>query len=407
MKQIVEDIERLRSLAFDKADNGINRVLARLEYNLTKAYLLYVAGQHFGFTNPNSILNRLDVRDSDSVRMTYRILFDMKIGHPGNQFYALALHKVHADSAALFMREIEPRNEVFYQLRNQLNADNWNIDRSKLLVNMERCRWRMDDYPQDHRKYVLVNIPSFHLRAVDGDSVLTMRVASGTLKTKTPLLTSRIMRMDINPQWVMPMSIVKTSILPHAGSRSYFAGHRYFIRNRSTGKTVDVSEVTREMLLSGNYRVIQEGGEGNSLGRIIFRFDNNLSIFLHDTSSRGVFTREDRGVSHGCIRIEKPYDFAVFLMETKDETLMEKIRYSMNADVSPLGKKKSEMTERQLAVSDTLQRKKLIGSLRVEPTVPIYIYYYTLYPDTKGNIESFVDVYGYDRVIYNALRNLL
>lgn len=58
------------------------------------------------------------------------------------------------------------------------------------------------------------------------------------------------------------------------------------------------------MLISGAYGIAQRGGKGNALGRIIFRFDNNFSVFLHDTNSKGVFGQEDRGVSHGCIRIE-------------------------------------------------------------------------------------------------------
>ena len=83
----------------------------------------------------------------------------------------------------------------------------------RLLCNIERSRWRQDDYPQNHRKYVLVNVPSFHLDAIEGDSVLTMRMACGNVATKTPLLTSRIMRMDINPQWVVPRSIIRKEMV--------------------------------------------------------------------------------------------------------------------------------------------------------------------------------------------------
>ena len=57
--QIESDLSRMRRLDFDAA-NSVNHVAARLEYNLTKAYLRYVLGQRFGFTNPDRILNRLD-----------------------------------------------------------------------------------------------------------------------------------------------------------------------------------------------------------------------------------------------------------------------------------------------------------------------------------------------------------
>ena len=123
------------------------------------------------------------------------------------------------------------------------------------------------------------------------------------------------------------------------------------------------------MLLSGRYRVAQAGGPGNSLGRIIFRFRNNFDVFLHDTSSPGVFNRDNRGVSHGCVRVQRPFDLARFLIE-KD------------IDEQP----------------DSLIRSQAVAR------VPIFITYYTLFrtPD-DGQYRTYPDVYGYDRVIYQAL----
>jgi murein L,D-transpeptidase YcbB/YkuD len=161
------------------------------------------------------------------------------------------------------------------------------------------------------------------------------------------------------------------------------------------------------MLLGGDYLVIQEGGEGSALGRIIFRFDNKFSVYLHSTSQPGVFSREDRGVSHGCIRVEKPFDLAVFMLEKKDPKVIRKIGYSMQADVSPLGKRREDMSEEQQQVADTLQRNLLVGNIVVKPRVPLYILYFTLYPDANGNLRQYSDVYGYDRVTYDYLRNFI
>jgi hypothetical protein len=86
--QIERDLERMRSLDFDSATNSANRVAARLEYNLTKAYLRYVTGQRFGFTNPVRLLNRLDARETDSLGrpLGYRNLFDVDMEHPGKYY---------------------------------------------------------------------------------------------------------------------------------------------------------------------------------------------------------------------------------------------------------------------------------------------------------------------------------
>lgn len=405
--QLENDLKCFRSLDFD-AGRNINAVAARIEYNLTKAYLRYVIGQRFGFMNPTSTFNHLDIREQEGDKISYQTLFDIKIDHVDNAFIALAIQKIHQDSIGSFIQSVEPQNELYLSFKDSLQKDNLNAaDRKKILVNMERSRWRVPDSPQKYDKYVLVNVPSYHLLAVDGDKQLEMRTAFGSNDHKTPLMISQLKRMDINPQWIMPRSIIKKSIIPRLGNYSYFARNQYFIRNRKTGENIDVRRVSGSMLTSGDYFVMQKGGDGNAMGRIVFRFDNNLSIFLHDTSSRGVFNQEERDVSHGCVRVEKPFDLAVFLLNEKDEKKIESIRYSMNADVSPIGVPTEDMSAQMKAVSDTLKRKKLISSVSIKPNVPIFIYYYTLYPNTEGHLVAYKDVYGYDNIVYRHLKNYI
>lgn len=396
--QIERDLQRIRTLDVDTGIRDVNRVMARLEYNLTKAFLRYTAGQHFGFTNPTQIFNNLDIREQDSVRTTYRGLFDIHIKRPSRDFYTTALRKVYNDSVSIFLRESQPQNALYARLIKHFKGKKLSeADRVRLLCNIERSRWRQNDYPQNHRKYVLVNVPSYHLDAIEGDSVLTMRMACGTLDTKTPLLNSHIMRMDVNPQWIIPRSIIKKEVIGHAGNPGYFERHRYFILNRSSGRRVDPASVSAGMLLNPDYFVVQEGGEGNSLGRVVFRFNNNFSIFIHDTSSKWAFDRGSRSVSHGCIRVQKPFELAVFLLDKKDKTLIDKINYSMQADLS----KPKEGEEKRTRVD----YRRLVNSVKVNPNVPLFITYYTLYPDVTGKIQTYADVYGYDKVLYQYLRD--
>ena len=396
--QIERDLQRIRTLDVDTGIRDVNRVMARLEYNLTKAFLRYTAGQHFGFTNPKQIFNNLDIREQDSVRTTYRGLFDIPVKRPPKDFYSTALRKVYNDSVSIFLRESQPQNALYVRLIKHFKGKNLSeADRVRLLCNIERSRWRQNDYPQNHRKYVLVNVPSYHLDAIEGDSVLTMRMACGTLDTKTPLLNSHIMRMDVNPQWIIPRSIIKKEVIGHAGNPDYFERHRYFILNRSSGRRVDPASVSAGMLLNPDYFVIQEGGEGNSLGRVVFRFNNNFSIFIHDTSSKWAFDRGSRSVSHGCIRVQKPFELAVFLLDKKDKTLIDKINYSMQADLS----KPKEGEQKRTRVD----YRRLVNSVKVNPNVPLFITYYTLYPDVTGKMQTYADVYGYDKVLYQYLRD--
>lgn len=414
--QIDKDLQRIRQL--DLVDDGdtidINQVMARLEYNMTKAYLRYSAGQRYGFVNPTYLLNRIDEKDpvtnGGCDTTNYEILFDVPIEHASNGFYQLALSKVQQHCIGDFLKDIQPQDSLYNRLLARLNDKKSGGDeKTKLLCNLERCRWRMKDFKGFPDKYVLVNVPAFQLYAHDGDDVLSMRVVCGKYKTKTPLLTSKIKRMEVNPQWIIPKSIVEKEVVHHAGNKQWFDNHRYFIRHRKTGKRIEPYKVSWSMLKSGDYMVVQEGGEGNSLGRIIFRFDNQFSVFLHDTSSPGAFGRDYRGASHGCVRVQKPFDLAVFMLKDKDKKTIEKIEYSMTADVSKkntgpyVDPETGEVVERK----DTLDKDKIIHSLPVSPEVPVYILYYTIYPDENNELKEYKDVYGYDKVITGQLRNYM
>lgn len=389
--QIAKGIERVRKLDFDQVGN-INVALGRLEYQLTKAYLRYATGQRFGYMNPNYVLNRVDTLkpnkpDTIPSPVRYRGLFDIQMDHANGDFFEMALRKITRDSVPAFLREIQPKNEFLHALEHEYSlgdgTKNWRV---KLLCNMERSRWRLEDYPQKHKKYVLVNIPSFHLMAVDGEDTLSMRIGCGSYETKTPLLSSAIKRMDVNPNWVVPRSIIEKDMI-HYFSRSYCESRGFFVVDRKTGKALDMNQVHRGLLKDPRYSVVQRGGKGNSLGRLIFRFDNNFAVYLHDTSSRDFFSREDRGVSHGCVRVEKPFELAKFMLKDKDEKLLANLDYCMTSD----------------SLTD---KSRILGSIKVEPVVPVYLCYFTIYPmkghDRQGWVE-YPDVYGYDKVIYQYL----
>lgn len=404
LPQIEEDLQRMRKLDFDDSDNSICRVAGRLEYNLTKAYLRYVFGQHFGFTNPLRTLNRLDARETDSLGRPkgYRNLFDVNMELPGPKYESVVLRKVQHDSLSRYLAEVLPTDKVYNLMKQQLPTAT-GAQRQRLLVNMDRRRWREHNPVCSADKYIVVNVAAYHLWAVSPDSIVEMRAACGAQKTKTPLLTSQITHMELNPQWLIPYSIIKNDIVRHAGDSSYFARHRYFVADRKTGQHVSIRNVSRSMLMSGNYRVGQQGGAGNALGRIIFRFPNNFSVFLHDTSSPGVFQRDDRGVSHGCVRVQQPFSLACFLFDEKpDDWTLDKMRITMGM------KPETSQGQEYIAKLGPEQKAELIRFLTVKPRVPIYITYYTLFPVPGTDLlATYPDVYGYDKVLYESMTTYL
>lgn len=394
------DLERMRTLTFD-TDNPINLVAARLDYHLTKACLRYCYGQRFGFVNPHRVFNHLDVEKQDSSRnyTLYRGLFDISIDLPSADYAGEVLRKVANDSLSSLLQEAEPTDANYLFLKSQLARDTSFAYRRRVVVNMERCRWRLHQPIATKGKRIVVNIPAFHLYAYNDAEVQDMRVVCGARTTKTPQLTSEIEWMEINPQWVIPKSIIENEVARKAGDSAYFARHRYTILNKETRQQMDVASVSRQMLLSGKYRVAQTGGAGNSLGRIVFRFKNSFSVFLHDTSTPSAFERDVRALSHGCVRVSRPFDLACFVLDNPDEWLLDRIRIGMGQQ--PQTDQGCRWLQAHPSQDDL---HSLIGYVGVKPRVPLYIIYYTMWPDETGIWQTYPDVYGYDDVIWKQMQ---
>lgn len=401
---IEKDMERMRLLHFDDSENTINHVLARLECNLMRAYTRYAVGQRYGFTNPNYTMNRLDsILTNDSTRRFkgYRLLYDLKSERPDDSFLNTLISKIAADSVAQYLEEIQPGDGLYKSLLDMLPTAT-EKQRMQIIANMERCRWRYDKADLKNGKTVVVNIPEFRLYAYNnGRCVDNMKVGCGATKTKTPILHSMIERIELNPQWHIPMSIITHDIVRHTGDSAYFSRNNYYIVNRETGEELNPTRVSASMLRSGKYRVSQRGGEGNSLGRIIFRFKNSMSVYLHDTNSRGFFNRDVRAISHGCVRVERPFDLAKFVLgDSADEWTYDKIRISM--DLPPETDKGKRYVSRNPEGG-----QKLISNKAVNPPVPVHLQYFTIYPDANGNIATHPDIYGYDAVVLHGMRHFI
>ena len=261
--QIAEDLHIIHTLAFDSLGQSINEVLTRLDHNLSKAYVEYSTGQRYGFMRPDKVLNRLQTKPDGS----YVQLFDHEVKKPD---YAEAEQQMASDSRMEYLLGSQPAGDIYQKLRDKLEQTTDTAERRKLAINMERCRWQLakPEGSNNHRQ-VLVNIPSQQLWAVGGDSVLNMRICCGAYTTRTPLLSSTISYLQVNPDWIIPQKIVETDITRHAGDSSYFARNHYYIIERSTGDTLRAAKVSAAQLRTGRLRVGQKGGAGNSLGRMV------------------------------------------------------------------------------------------------------------------------------------------
>lgn len=366
-----KEMAKLRNLDYKKPGD-IDKSVARIEFYLSKALLRYVSGQRYGYINPNSVLN-------DSVKVS-----DVPVVRPSKKWLASVLKLADNGSIMELVNKSKPNNEDFYALSREISSipKTDSTTMSKYLVAVERSRWKYSVDTTGAERYVVVNIPSFRLWAKTPDSTINMKVVCGSVDTPTPLLTSRIYRIDLNPQWVIPQSIVEKSLL-HVGT-GYLKSHHMFFIDRKTGRRLDYA--LPEQRLEGSVRMVQEGGEGNSLGRIIFRFNNDFAVYLHSTNAPWAFDSDRRGESHGCVRVARPYTLARMVANT-DAEQDQKLWYSLTYD------------------TDTPDKSMLLHNIKLEELVPVVLTYQTVFrsPQT-GRRLVYDDIYGYDEKLYKALK---
>ncbi len=165
---------------------------------------------------------------------------------------------------------------------------------------------------------VVVNIAAQELVMIDGGAeVLRSRTIIGQPDWQTPLLSSQIRAIEINPTWTVPRKIALDEILPQAreNSAEYFGKRGYRLFDAEM-RQIDATTIEWERI-GDNYMpyvLRQDAGERNALGRVKFLFPNGQDIYLHDTPGRALFKRATRTFSHGCVRVEKAHDLAILLL---------------------------------------------------------------------------------------------
>lgn len=385
------DVDSLRAV-FETRRFGpeADTLMARMDSMYTCQLIRYSRMMRYGMVRPGEVFNHL-LKDADHEYKSYRHLFDLPVEEPSDSFDNVVLTALDNGSLPEILMEIRPSSSHYLRVQKELLRAKEQGDSALVRlcrIALERGRWR---YPRpDSGQFIWVNLPEFMLTAVDTerDSLIKMKICAGNQAHKSPLLMSRISQIEFNPYWVVPQSIIRNEIVPrHTGDSAYFARNNMTAISRENGLHVDPTTLSAQQLRSARYIIRQEKGAGNSLGRIIFRFPNRYSVYLHDTNNPSAFNRKVRAVSHGCVRVEKPLDLCVFLLGPKpSKRLVDRIRQSVDLPA--------------LNTTDSLPEIKATS-----PYTPtrVWIDYQTLYFDAQGTMHQCPDSYGYDAVIWEKL----
>ena len=229
----------------------------------------------------------------------------------------------------------------------------------QITANMERWRWLPATLPANR---IQVNIAAAVLTVYKDDKpALSMRTAAGRPGDHTPMLQSKIHSIVFNPPWNVPDSIARKELYPkQARDPGYFEREDIHVIKTADGE-----------------RLQQAAGPKSSLGQIKFDFDNRYGVYLHDTPSHGVFDKQGRLVSHGCVRLEKPQDLAQLLLDGDAE---------WNADAIK-------------ATIDAADTKRV--PLSKQPL--LLIFYWTAYAGADGAMNFGADPYNWDHELLQRI----
>ncbi|MEZ5741250.1 MAG: L,D-transpeptidase family protein [Burkholderiaceae bacterium] len=300
--------------------------------------------------------------------------------------HALRNHRVAGSLTDLAPRQNEYRRLVarLRELRadHELSPELANDEKSRreldqLRVNLERWRWLPDDLG---RRHVRANIADFRLQAWEnGKVVRTHKVIVGRRYRKTPVFSSQIQYLVLNPWWETPPSLARQDKLP-LFQRDPGAVRRmgFQVLDRQ-GVQVNPQQIEWKRVSPNRfpYRLRQAPGEQNALGQIKIMFPNEHNVYLHDTPTRNLFERNERMFSSGCLRVQDPVGLASWL----------------------LGKDNGWSRDRLDGVIASKAERKV----NLPARVPVHILYFTAVSDDDGGVRLLPDIYERDRAVLEGL----
>jgi murein L,D-transpeptidase YcbB/YkuD len=239
----------------------------------------------------------------------------------------------------------------------------------KLVVAMEQARWLPADLGD---RYVFINQPAFQASYHDqGAEQFSMRVVVGSKANQTYFFQDEIQTVEFNPYWGVPQSIIINEMLPHLRQDpSYLDRMGYQVEVK--GQPVSSSSVN----WYGSTQAIsvrQPPSSNNALGELKILFPNEHAIYMHDTPSKSFFQRDNRALSHGCVRLAEPRKMAAAVLGITEQEVGARIAQGKNS-----GEK-------------------------VSAKIPVYVAYFTAWPNKDGVVEYFGDVYDRDAATLKAL----
>ncbi|GHD10156.1 murein L,D-transpeptidase [Tianweitania populi] len=242
----------------------------------------------------------------------------------------------------------------------------------KLEVALEQLRWHPSDLGSTH---VFLNAAAFTATyRENGTDKLSMRTVVGSPTHQTSFFYDELEQVDYNPYWGVPRSIIVNEMLPRLINDPGYLDRAGYEVSDASGKRIPSSTIN--WAANGSnipYNVRQTPSEANALGELKILFPNKHAIYMHDTPQKAFFSRDARALSHGCVRLSDPRAMAAAVLGTDVAHVAAKL-------------KQGHSTE------------------KVTRKIPVYVAYFTAWPNQAGEVHYSPDVYDRDAKVLAALR---
>ena len=228
------------------------------------------------------------------------------------------------------------------------------------------------------RSYVAVNIAGASVEAVEnGNAVRRYTAIVGGKRHESPLLTAKIVSVDIDPTWTVPVSIIKKETAPRVRRDPNYLARQHI-------RVLDEARLTRsirENCAASRRRARRISRSGRTparktrLARYASRCRIKTTFSMHDTPQKELFDRDYRFLSHGCVRVNGVYDLAAWLL-----------------NVSGTG---SEQWDNEKLRSETESGRT--EKIRLAHPAPVVSAYLTGWAEPDGMARFRSDIYGLDK----------
>ncbi len=254
-----------------------------------------------------------------------------------------------------------------------------NTSPAKRIVTMQINLWRWLSLPsKPPTRYVMVNIPSYRLSFVDNQQeTLSMKVIVGDSKHPTPIMVTQVNSLTINPQWTPTYNIVHNELLVENSSNPGSLRRQNFKLAKGYGAKQIIQPVFNDSAsikaALTDYKLIQAAGKNNALGKYRFNIKNFHSVYLHDTPAKNLFSKKNRALSHGCVRLQSAHLLAQQFMVNEPKNKQQQIKLALTANKSQ--------------------------HIKLKEGIEVYLTYQTVWLTAAGQVHWSADIYQLDQAI--------